>query len=289
MVPASLGTQTLGSLIRPASYCGVFAFKPTFGLIPRVGILKTTDSLDQVGYFCRTVDDIKLFFDVLATVGPNHPFTEKLKISVNKRLPYRIAFVTTRASKYEKDYAKDAIQKFATDIDRLNEVTVEDVKLPSEFDMAWDVHKTIYEKCLSYYFKKEFDQYPDKISDIMKEMIIRGKKISLDEYTRNLEIQSELTRKLESFFNNYDIIITLTTSGEAPEGLHSMNEKDSILIWTMCGVPVMNVPLFVGPKGLPFGLQLIAKRYDDPFLIQFALFLRERDIIPDAPNPLIGY
>jgi Asp-tRNA(Asn)/Glu-tRNA(Gln) amidotransferase A subunit family amidase len=289
MVPMALGTQTLGSLIRPASYCGVYAFKPTFGLIPRVGILKTTDSLDQVGYICRTVEDMRLFFDVLATVGPNHPFTEKIKASDSKKLPYRIALVSTAASEYEKDYAKEAILKFAREIEKLNEVIIAEARLPSDFDVAWDVHKVIYEKCLSYYFKEEFASQPDRISNIMKKMIMDGQKISQEEYVKNLTIQNELSQKLESFFEKYDIILTLSASGEAPEGLHTMNDKDSILIWTMCGVPMMNVPQFVGPNGLPFGLQLVARRYGDMLLLKFAQLLKDRQIIPDAPNPAIKY
>ncbi len=109
-----------------------------------------------------------MFFDVLATVGPNHPFTEKIKASDSKKLPYRIALVSTAASEYEKDYAKEAILKFAREIEKLNEVIIAEARLPSDFDVAWDVHKVIYEKCLSYYFKEEFASQPDRISNIMK-------------------------------------------------------------------------------------------------------------------------
>lgn len=116
-----------------------------------------------------------------------------------------------------------------------------------------------------------------------------GQKISQEEYVKNLTIQNELSQKLESFFEKYDIILTLSASGEAPEGLHTMNDKDSILIWTMCGVPMMNVPQFVGPNGLPFGLQLVARRYGDMLLLKFAQLLKDRQIIPDAPNPAIKY
>ena len=289
MVPMALGTQTLGSLIRPASYNGIYAMKPTFGLIPRVGILKTTDSLDQVGFFCRTIEDITLFFKVVAHIGPNYPYTLKMSRLEDKKKPYKIALVKMPEYVQSKDYVEDAVSKFAESVNEISEVIVEEVKFSSYFNDAWNIHKVIYEKCLSYYFKNEMANHLDKISTMMKDMISRGQKISQAEYKKNLKKQIELSLKIESFFNDYDFILTQSATGEAPEGLRAVNDKDSTLIWTMSGVSVLNIPLFIGPNGLPFGAQLIAKRYDDISLIEFAKYLKEKQLLPDAPNPIISY
>ena len=120
-------------------------------------------------------------------------------------------------------------------------------------------------------------------------MIIAGQKVTRDEYIINLKRQSILSQKLDQFFGNYDFLLTLSTSGEAPEGEHTMNDRDNILIWTMCGVPIINIPLFVGPKGLPFGIQLIAKRYDDLSLINAVNLLKTQGLIPEGSNPIVTY
>ena len=116
-------------------------------------------------------------------------------------------------------------------------------------------------------------------------MIEQGNKISLSEYLQALDNQSNLAKKLDEIFRDIDIIITYSTSGVATEGLDTVDKPDSCLIWTLCGVPVINMPIFRGPKRLPFGLQIIARKYNDLLLLKFISYLKKRNFIFDGPFP----
>lgn len=290
MVPIAIGTQTLGSLIRPASYNGVYAFKPTFGLIPRVGILKTTDTLDQVGYYCRCVDDLHLVFDAVAHIGPNYPLTKPLAPAggaLTQNL--KIGWVHTAADAVTEPYVLEALRGFAAALDDHADLQVEELWLPAPFDEIWDVHQTIWEKCLSYYFKEEFETHPDLVSPVMREMILRGRQVPLDVYVAGLARQTQYMRQVDALFDRYDALITPAAASEAPKGLTSPDRRDNILIWTMCGVPVVHAPLFKGPQGLPFGVQLVARRFADRRLLAFVHRLAERGMMPQAPQPPLAY
>ena len=146
------------------------------------------------------------------------------------------------------------------------------------------MHELIYTKALSYYFNDEYEQHRDKISQVFCEMVERGKETNPVEYKKGLEQQNSLIHQLDNFFNCYDVIITLSTAGEAPQGLYTRDKKDSCLIWTLCHVPSINLPVFKSPNGLPFGAQIVAKQYGDYDLLNFATFLEQRGFLTDWKN-----
>lgn len=286
MVPLAFGTQTAGSTIRPASYCGVYGFKPSFGLIPRTGILKTLDTLDHVSLFARTLEDIKLLFDVLRIRGANYPFVRKfmdepLRNAKTPKGQWKIAFVKTSTWGDAEGYARDSLLGYIGKIAKDKNVIIEEVNLPKEFDSSHDLHELIYSKAISYYFKEEYVAAPEKLSRILREMIESGQKINTVEYVAGLEKQNSLIALLGTFFNSYDIVITLSAAGEAPRGLYTKDKRDSCLIWTLCHVPAINLPLFRGPNGLPFGAQLVSKRYGDYGLLDFVRYLESKKLIGD--------
>ncbi|MEW5948518.1 MAG: amidase [Thermodesulfobacteriota bacterium] len=287
MVPAALGSQTAGSTIRPASYCGIYGFKPSFGLIPRTGILKTLDTLDHVTFFSRSVDDLHLMLDVLRVKGPNFPYVHKY-IDLRKNAEHaddrlwKVGFVKTPAWSYAEEYAKRAIVDFVSRLEQQEEITVWSTDLPAEFDTAHDVHELIYTKALSYYFAEEYDNGREKISEIFCDMVERGRRIGTPDYMAGLENQNRLTRRLDQFLDDYDILITLSTAGQAPRGLHGRDKKDSCLIWTLCHVPAINLPVFESPQGLPFGAQIISKRYRDYDLLDFTKYLEREGLLDSA-------
>ena len=272
MVPLALGTQTAGSIIRPASYCGVFGFKPTFGVVPRTGSLKTTDTLDTIGCFARSVDDIKLLFDVIRAKGSNYPYvkrnldeyvehgTKKIKIGV--LLDGILVFDSYKA------YAIEGFYKYLDKLKMNNHLEISQIKPSSDFNKIYDLHSLLYNKTLAYYFKNEF-QNTDKISDIIKELIEIGNNISTDEYINALTQQEIIRQNIEKELSLYDMVLTLSTAGEAP--LIDENEiPDTCLIWTFLGMPTLNIPLFKGPNHLPYGLQVIGSRYSDYKILDFA-------------------
>lgn len=282
MVPATIGSQTAGSTIRPASYSGVYGYKPSFGCIPRTGALKTLDTLDHVTCFTRSVCDLPLMFDAMRVKGMNYPYIyDYFDLNkVKEKSTWKVAFVKTSVWSNIEAYAKEKIDLWIKTLAEIN-IKVSFVELPKEFDQSHDVHHAIYNKALSYYFREEYDTSPNRVSNIMKSMIEEGKKINLNYYKECLDKQNQLSAQLESFLSDYDILISPSTSGEAPR-LGEEEKADPCLIWTLCRVPSVHVPLFKGPNNLPFGLQCISKRYDDYLLFRFLNFLREKEAIVDC-------
>lgn len=286
MVPMALGTQTAGSTIRPASYCGVYGFKPSFGVLPRTGLLKTVDTLDHVTYFTRSVDDLLLFFEVMRVTGPNHPFVQAtLDVETTAPPPtsWRVALVRGPVWHYAEAYAQEALASFARRLEGVPGVRVDEVDLPPEFAEAHAIHGVIYEKALSYYFQPEYAEHPDRISDVFREMVERGRRTTQAQYVAMLERQRALRVSLAEFFGSWDVVLTLATAGEAPRGLATRDKPDTCLIWTMCHVPSMSLPVFRGPCGLPFGAQVVAPRYGDYRLLRFAEHLQRNGLLASRP------
>jgi Asp-tRNA(Asn)/Glu-tRNA(Gln) amidotransferase A subunit family amidase len=288
MVPLAIGTQTAGSIIRPASYCGVYGYKPSFGLLPRTGILKTVDPLDHVGFFSRGVDDLEILLSALRVNGLNYPYVHRFLEDKDRQTKkkgdlWKIAFVRTYVWGEAERYTQKSIEGFAASVARIKGVSLTEAELPSEFNETHDIHAAIYNKALSYYFKEEREKYPDKVSDVFRRMTEEGSKLSVEDYRKNLERQAGLTIALDEFLSHYDAIITISTSGEAlPKELYLQEKRDTSLIWTTCRVPSITVPLFKGPAGLPFGLQVVARRYNDYRLLSLLKFLQTSGAIADA-------
>ncbi len=292
MVPITLGTQTAGSIIRPASFCGIYGVKSSFGLIPRTGTLKTTDSLDSLGYFAYHFEDLENIFDVVRVHGSNYPLSnnalsDKERQSCPKNRPWKIGFVRTNAWSHAEVYAKESILKWAKKLALTNDIDVVEISLPASISESHLVHETIYNKTLSYYFKDEL-KYKKLISPIMKKMIDTGNEITLDEYKNALDKQEQLAQSMDEFFHEYDILFTLSTAGHAPKR-EEIEKPDSALIWNMTYLPVISAPVFKSPEGLPFGLQLIARRYNDLLLFRFANYLRDLDLIPYCANDIFNF
>lgn len=272
MVPLALGTQTAGSIIRPASYCGVFGFKPTFGVVPRTGSLKTTDTLDTVGCFARSVEDIKLLFDVIRVKGSNYPYVKRYldEFVEHSDKKIKIGFLLDGIWVFDS-YKVYAIETFCALLDKLkmnNQLEISQIKPSSDFNKIHDLHSLIYNKTLAYYFKKEF-QNVDKVSNIVKELIEIGNNISTVEYINALTQQEIIRQNIEKELSLYDMVLTLSTAGEAPL-IDEEETPDTCLIWTFLGLPALNIPLFKGQNHLPYGLQVISSRYSDYKILAFA-------------------
>lgn len=288
MVPVAIGTQTAGSIVRPASFSGVYGCKPSFGLIPRTGSLKTTDSLDTVGFFATHYEDLETVFEVLRVHGPDYPLSDAPlsdpgRQAKPKGRKWKIAFVKTHTWKDAHPYAQKAIEDYASRLSEDEEIEVIEAGLPGLVSKAHDVHSRIYDKTLSYYFKEEYKK-KELVSPIMNEIIERGNAYSIKEYQSALHEQEDLALEMDEFLSSYDALISLSTAGEAP--LREERERpDPALIWTLTHLPVVSAPVFVSPKGLPYGLQIAARRYDDYKLFRFCDYLRSKNYIPEGPNP----
>ena len=278
MVPLSIGTQTNGSVIRPASFCGVFGFKPTHGLISRAGVLTQSSPLDTVGVFARSLDDIALISEVLMAFDASDPdMRPRARLKIAETLAEappvepRLAFVRTPVWDHAQDSTKDAMREL---IEHLEEHG-DGVDLPAQFDDAHEIHRQIMEADLAMNFAAEYKDGKGVVSTVLREMIERGQTILATEYNTALKRVGEFNEDLDAIFAQYDAIVTPSAPGEAPKDLETTGSPAFCTIWTLCGTPALNLPSLVGPKGLPLGGQLVSQKYDDARLFRTARWILE--------------
>lgn len=281
MVPVSLGTQTAGSITRPASFCGIYGMKPSFGLLPRTGMLKTTDNLDTIGFFAAHQADLRRMLNGLRVRGSNYPIVQAKVDSYLPKAdghPWRIAFIKTHTWDGAADYVKQSVLDWVAKLGKEQDVELIEIEAPPLLNDAHRVHSISYDKALAYYFKGEFSRH-ELISPIMYEIIGHGNEISLDEYLASLEAQSEMAAAMDMLLANFDAFVSLGTATAAPLR-DEVEIPDPSLMWTLTYLPTVAVPLFKSPDGLPFSLQLGARRYNDYRLLDFLDVLEDRGLAP---------
>lgn len=279
MVPLAIGTQTNGSVIRPASYCGVYGYKPSYGLISRYRILQQSHMLDQVGVFGRSVKDVALLAEQLMRFDDRDP-DMRLRSHLNlidtatedPLMTPRLAFVKTPAW----DQANEDVQGAFTELVDFLGDRVEEVGLSELLEKTVDWHRTIMEADLAKSFRREYERGKANLSATLQEMIERGQQCLAMDYNFAVEQIPELNNALYEIFLDYDAIITPATTGEAPLGLESTGSPVFCTPWTLCGVPSISVPILQGSNGLPIGVQMTAARNDDARLLRTANWLARR-------------
>ncbi len=280
MVPLAVGSQTNGSIIRPASFCGVFGFKPTFGRISRHGVLAQSRPLDTLGVFARTLEDLALIADVLMVYDDRDPDMRPIQrpriseiMAEEPPGAPHLAFVRTPVWEQAEESTKDALREL---IDHLNEAesgSVVILDLPPTFNDALEVHRTIMEHDLAKSFAGEYADGKDGLSAVLVEMIERGQDVSDSAYDAAVGRVSEFNDEIYEITAEYDAILTPAAAGEAPAGLEATGSPAFCTIWTLCGTPALNLPVFQGPTGLPIGVQLVSGKDDDARLFRTARWL----------------
>ncbi len=277
IVPIAIGSQTAGSIIRPASYCGIYGFKPTFGTIARTGVLKTADTLDTIGFFANNLDDLKLIFNNVRHKGRNYPHIQKnfltKKINFSKGT-FKIGKIIGPQSKNIKSDIKIIYEKIIDKLSKIKNIEIIEYKMPRIFNEAHLNHHIIYTKSLSYHLRKEFRNNNNRFSETLRNMILAGQKISNKKYDDALEYQYKIVDNLENKFKELDFFVDLSTFSTAPK-FGSNGIEDHNLIWTMCHMPVLSIPIMKSNK-LPLGLLLASKKYHDLKLIDFAKFIQKQ-------------
>lgn len=277
MIPLALGTQTNGSVIRPAAFCGVYGFKPTFGLIPRHGILRQSRALDQVGVFARTIEDMALICEQIVGYDEHDPDTRPRprmpfgEIAAEEPpIPPMLGFIKGPVWDRATDETKEAFAELAEHLgDRVEEITL----FPSAAD-ALEWHRTIMEADIAKSFHAEYERGADKLSESLRGQIERGRRVLAVDYNRALDQIPALNASLaELFEQRYDAILTPAATGTAPKGLDSTGDPSFCTIWTLAGMPALNLPLMRGADGLPLGVQLVGPREGDARLLRTARWL----------------
>ena len=280
MVPLALGSQTNGSVIRPAAFCGAYAFKPSHGLVPRTGILELSRSLDHVGVFARSLEDLALAMESLTGWDAGDPDTHPTAripfgaiAAAEPPIPPVIAFIKT--PHWDRVDA-EATEAFGELIEALGGV-VEEVELFPSASEAWDWHKTIMEAEMAANFEREWRDGRDKLSDKLRALLERGREVRAVDYQRALSQIGPMQASFEELFTQrYDAILTPAAAGTAPKGLDSTGDPTFCTLWTLAGLPALSLPLLHGSNGLPLGVQLVGRRHFDARLLRTARWLIEK-------------
>ena len=278
MVPLAIGTQTGGSIIRPASYCGVVGFKPSFGMIPRSGVLRTSRRLDTVGVFGRNIEDVALLADVLQgydaadpdslNLAPQHLLDTALS---KPPVAPQLAFIKTPAWDAIDD---DCAAGFAELVEALGD-SCDEFELPPLFAEASSAHSRIMHAEIAYNLRHYYDRDPQLLANETRTAIQQGREISTVDYLTALDWRETLYSGLEEVFDRYDAILTPAVAGEAPAGLDSTGSAQFNVMWSLLGTPAITLPVLNGSNGLPIGIQLIGQRYNDGRLLRTARWLAE--------------
>ncbi len=275
MVPLALGTQTNGSVIRPAAFCGVYGFKPTHGLIPRQGILKLSRALDHVGVFARTLEDIALLAGELAGFDERDPDTRP-----RARAPFsqvaasepplapRFAFVKTPVWERVEDETREAFAELAGVLGE----QCEEFELPGSLREAWDWHRTIMEAEMAANLDLEWEKGRERLSESLRGQLARGREVPALAYQKALARIPVLNQGFDELFSRFDAVLTPAAAGTAPS-LATTGDPAFCTLWTLCGMPAISLPLMSGANGLPLGVQIVGPRGDDARLLRTARWL----------------
>ncbi|MFA5027736.1 MAG: amidase [Candidatus Methylomirabilota bacterium] len=276
MIPLATGSQNNGSVIRPASFCGVYGFKPTAGRISRVGVLRQSPSLDQLGVFGRSVEDVALLAQELMAFDPRDPamrpaprpdlFGAALSEPAE---PPRLAFVKTPLWAEATAETRAALEELVAGLGPL----VTEIVLPEAFADTLAIHKAVIDPELAWNYAAEYAAGKAQLSPILRQIIERGQAEPAVQYLSALERMPGLAQALDALLSPYDAVLTPATPGEAPAGLESTGSPIFCTIWTVCGVPALCLPLLRSRDGMPLGVQLVAARGRDARLLRTARWL----------------
>jgi amidase len=264
-VPLAFGTQTGGSVIRPAAYCGVVGYKPTFGDFSRVGIKMQCHSVDTLGLMARTLDDIALFRAAVLKLSP-------VRIDRDIGRP-RIGICRSPVWDKAEPETQALIEGTAT---RLSDkgASVIDVAFDAPFADIIDDHAAItgFESVRNY--ADERLRNPDKVSDeLMNGPMKRGLAVSFDRYVAAQRKAMAFKAHVDSLFDKVDLLLTPSAPGEAPQGIAFTGDPVFNSIWTLAGTPCVTLPAGTGPRGLPLGVQLVGLRHADDRLLSLAAWV----------------
>ncbi len=276
-LPLALGSQTNGSTLRPASFCGIYGFKPTRGVLPRRGALRTSRTLDHVGLFARSLEDLCLLADALGGYDPEDPASyarprPALLAGWQEEAPVEPALAWFDLP-YGERLDEDAGAAFAELIDSLGG-RVEKLPAPADFAKIIDCHGVIHEHEMSLHLKDEMERHWDRLSPSMQAALARGRGHSAARYEEALAMVAAAESYFAAFFKDYDAILTPAATGEARALEEGTGDPIFCTLGTFSGLPALSLPWLTGKTGLPIGVQLIGSAQGDDRLVRTARWVQ---------------
>jgi len=268
MVPLAIGTQTTGSTTRPASFCGVIGYRPTWGHLRTAGTMEASGSLDTLGILARSVDDVVLYRDVLLGVPPE-------LVHALDAAP-RIGFCRTPFWNQLEPYTRDLLEGAAAALAGAG-ASVREFELPSHFAQLTEAHRWISGFEMSRNLAWVVDRRWDQVSEAFRNgRLTDGLGCTFDRYRQMLELAERCRLELDARLADVDILLAPAAAGEAPEGWLPIPHPWVYMIWTVAHVPTITLPVFTGPNRMPVGAQLIARRHEDRRLFACAKWVQSR-------------
>jgi len=279
MVPVAIGSQTMGSVIRPAAFCGVYGYKPSFGLVSRFGVLPVSRELDHVGVFARSVADLALLGSVLAGGDRRdadcwlmgHPAPSDWNLTPLPQPP-TLAVVRGPFWHLADAEAQSLLLQTAENLENAG-ATVIDIVLPAEFSAYFDHAEGLMGAGLAVHHGEDYDREGDRLSPKLRQLIERGRSLSSLTYATARHATRSYIQTLSEILTQFDAILTLPTTGTAPEGLENTGNPIFCVLWTLCGMPAITLPVGNGANGLPLGVQVVGDRGQDIPLLNTAQWI----------------
>ncbi len=268
MVPLAFGSQTAGSLIRPAAFCGAHGLKPTHGTVDLAGICPLEGMLDTLGYMARSVDDLATYYAVVRGARAE-PVPDGLG-----RAP-RVGLCRTPFWQKAEPETVDAVEGAAARFAELG-AEIAEVELPDTYTDILDSHRAILNHGLTKSLGREYAEHRDQLSERLQAMIADGFEVSDERHAAAVAHAEACRAGLAEAFGDFDVFLAPSAPGEAPEGLDATGDPVFQVPWTTLHAPCVTLPYATGPRGLPVGVQLIGRRNDDDTVLAVAKWFDAR-------------
>ncbi|MDO9382411.1 MAG: amidase [Hyphomicrobiaceae bacterium] len=261
-VPLALGTQTAGSILRPASYCGCIGFKPTFGLVPREGVLAQSAPLDTIGGYARSIDDLALLIDILSG-DTRQPVTKAVAAAGTQSRSLRLAFVRTASWPMGEPAMLAAVSEYAVSIGAT------EIALPDSFTRGITDQQAVQFRDIARNYGPILDTNRGVMSTKLAEVVALGRAVTDAQYDASLARRQPLYEEFGVLFRDFDAVLTPAAPGIAPVGLGATGSPAFNALWTYLGVPAISLPLLT-VDNMPLGIQAVALRDRDSELLSAA-------------------
>lgn len=267
MVPLAFASQTAASVIRPAAYCGIVGYKPSYGLVNRAGVKPLSDSLDTMGFLARSVDDVALF--AAAASG------DRALMQLDVGSTPRIAMCATHEWPHADVDTRLAMQQAASRLSHAG-VVVRDVQTPMLFSQLLQVQKEIMGYELAHSLAHERLRHADQLSPKLQALLEEGLRIPAERHWANIQLAYSARAKVSSSFGDNEAWLAPSATGEAPATLDQTGDPVFGRVWTLLGLPCVHLPFTTGQSGMPVGLQLVGRYGDDRVVLRIARWLMQR-------------
>lgn len=268
MVPLAIGSQTMGSVLRPAAYCGIFGFKPSFGLISRQGMMPASESLDQVGFFAACLEDIQIAFEVLVDPQSDAIFSAETTSEEFRSSP-QLAWIKTPDWHHLEPVVQARLEQV---IEVLAEagLAIHPVELPPTCLDYWETVQILCAYGLYQQHSWLWKNHPSLCSSQLQDWMQRGQQIEISDYEEARRKQRQYQVSIGHLLRHFEVIVTPVTTGPAPLDRENTGSPRFCSLWTACGLPALTIPAGKTPEGLPLGCQLVGRYGQDRQFLNLA-------------------